>query len=142
MRKGFTLVELIFVIVIVGILASVAVPKFLTTKKNAETANFPMIAQQVQQKAQEQYELIKEDNLSQIINDDHEISTYLDNLKTNLGNDFNWDDNETEFNITYGTNKAMCLRVKEVPVEVRVTADKNVSTISFDYEVNKSCNTE
>ncbi|MEO1928476.1 MAG: type II secretion system protein [Nautiliaceae bacterium] len=38
MKNAFTMIELIFVIVILGILASVAIPKLMSTRDDAQTA--------------------------------------------------------------------------------------------------------
>lgn len=39
MRKAFTMVELIFVVVIIGILSTIAIPKFFSIENSAKEAN-------------------------------------------------------------------------------------------------------
>jgi prepilin-type N-terminal cleavage/methylation domain-containing protein len=48
MKKAFTLIELIFVIVIIGVLASVAIPKFNNLTNNAKSSSIKSVVTSVQ----------------------------------------------------------------------------------------------
>jgi prepilin-type N-terminal cleavage/methylation domain-containing protein len=140
-KSGFTLIELIFVIVIIGLLASVAVPKFLATKKNAETANIPEVAKQIVNKAEETYQFTGSHDLQKIIDNDRDLKKYSDDL--NAKTDWSVDKNSTEYNITYGTNNHVCLRVNVVTKEVNVSSSATVKGYDFNItDLNTSCNTD
>ena len=48
MKKAFTLIELIFVIVIIGVLASFAIPKFKNLTSNAKSSGIKSVVTSVQ----------------------------------------------------------------------------------------------
>ena len=55
MRKGFTMIELIFVIVIIGILAAVAIPKLTATRDDAKVSADVASLKQVLNNLQSKY---------------------------------------------------------------------------------------
>jgi prepilin-type N-terminal cleavage/methylation domain-containing protein len=145
-KSGFTLIELIFVIVIIGLLAAVAVPKFLATKKRAETANFPEVANQIVTKANEQYSLIGTHDLKGIITGDPDLKTYVKDI--NDTSEFNVSDlNSTGFKIVYmesnGSVGATCLEINASNDEVNISSSKQIKAYNFIVkELNTSCNQE
>ena len=157
-RSGFTLIELIFVIVIIGLLAAVAVPRFLTTEQNAKIKPALEVAKQVVNKCEERYQNIQDAYVNHAVKQDQHIMQYLNQLTTNIDKHFNWDTNETVFQINYDpaktttgnpndttndtidTTGAMCVQVHRWAIQVPVTVDAN--TTEYDYnvsEVNVSC---
>ena len=154
-RSGFTLIELIFVIVIIGLLAAVAVPRFLTTEQNAKIKPALEIAKQVVNKCEERYQEIQDAYVSHAVKQDQHIMQYLSELTTNVDKHFQWDTNETVFEISYNPDKlttgndvgtdddkieddsngTVCVRVTRKSINVPVTVDAN--TTQFDYNVSK-----
>ena len=73
MRRGFTLIELVFVIVIIGLLAVAAIPKFMTATANAKIKPAVEAANQIVNKAVSRYQLLQDPSIQNAVNGDHDI---------------------------------------------------------------------
>jgi prepilin-type N-terminal cleavage/methylation domain-containing protein len=164
MRRGFTLIELVFVIVIIGLLAAVALPKFMTVTENAKIKPAAEVANQIVNKAVSRYNLLQDSSIKNAVNSDHDILRYLNELTTNVDKHFNWDVNASEFVIKYDPQKNkignydgsgnqidttdedikatgnLCIKVERTSIDVPVTVDANVTRYEYNVtEVNYSC---
>jgi len=111
MKKAFTLIELIFVIVIIGLLAAVAVPRFMTVEQNAKFKPALIVSKEIARKWVEQYNQIQDANLSRVVLKDPHIQKYLKELTSNVDVHFVWDvrdkSNSATFAIGYKLNKTL-----------------------------------
>jgi len=96
-KSGFTLIELIFVIVIIGLLASFAVPKFMQTRASASSASAKGVVSSVRTAIETKHgEWIINDDLDE--NDGYTPQGYpirLDDASLNKGGEKLFDGNST-----------------------------------------------
>jgi len=90
MKKGFTMIELIFVIVILGILASVAIPKLAATRDDAKAATIKTDIGTALNAIPAWYQGQKDVRIAQAMSIDTSVWTKADDVN------YTWKDNGTD----------------------------------------------
>ena len=153
MKKAFTLIELIFVIVIIGLLAAVAVPKFLNLKQSAEANNVVKATVDAAQQAVEAATNLRdlEENQTITLKDIVQLKgkgwTYVTPTDMNGSYEYNDSTNNNalvaeinfslpnrEVNYSINCNNFRDIRTKEKCVKtLDNSADGNVTTVHLTF---------
>jgi len=133
MKKSFTMIELIFVIVILGILAAVAIPKLAATRDDAQTAKLTtqardamkeMIGYYTAQGGEINFSKIKDDKSSQIV-----LNELINNKWVEVKDD------NTSYFYSDRENKITCITYRTDGVRIEVeTNSSNDSTLCTDIK--------
>lgn len=116
MKKGFSLLELIFAIVVIGVIASFAIPKYLDTKNDAVASTIQRDLATATTSIQSYY-LVEGD----IINITDAIQI----------NENNWTiEDETPLKMVFkdGTSDCATLEVNKTDGDIDITIDSNITT--------------
>ena len=145
MRKGFTMIELIFVIVILGVLASVAIPRLAATRDDAEVAkaatNLTTAVNDITA-----YYTAKGQFATSVQNDFTKITNALDKsgklkvkgnvecvevkLPTNTtGNNQTNASDKVELTLKFKDNDAVCKQIKKLPGILAMCGKESASAL-------------
>ena len=142
MKQAFTMIELIFVIVILGILAAIAIPKLVATRDDAITASLTtqikagtkeLISYYVSRGGEVNFSQIPKNKTSQIvlnelihkgwveIKDDNHSVLYSDRKNKIICINYYTNGNKIEVKVNKNNNSPLCEDIK------RIIKDRNFS---------------
>ena len=137
MKKGFTIVELVIVVAVIGILSAVLIPTFVNlTKKASETADEALVKNlNTQLRLKEQTEG-KNPNLTEALKDAKEGGYLIENLTPRGSKDIVWNQDKDEFSLSEGapgTNAHKFWKIYEKAADLPATQTYSIYAKGTDW---------